>query len=666
MHRAHRTTLRVERLDERAVPAGLTVPLDPAQDQLGHQVMTVQQYRGADGSPRTSFGLFDTGSASVTWNYTDQSFFDWNGQPIPLKVPGGATLDGIGGSLTGGVAEPGTVVSDGFHALRWTLPPGAAQVEFNTDLTAAASVPGVQPLVGDEQASANLPTLTGTPVLAPTPGRPNGAAALIALQGATVDFRKWLVDPESPDPDPPADYVVPFADLRYVAPDRALPTAAGSTAPVWVPVKLFGTDNGADPGDDITQAPVPVVSGAAAGNGTAAAADLNLLFDTGSQLTLISRATAKTLGLDLANPERTAEVAGASDFVSEVPGYTLDRLEVPLSDGSTLTFTNVPVYVYDANGGTGAVPAALDGVLGMNLFNTADKVLYDPYRSGGPAVGLTFFTNPKRWDQDDEDVLFQANWMVGFPFVGSLDGFYTPVLASGANRNADLGNGGSITGTVFNDADRDGRPDAGELGRAGATVYLDLNRNGRLDAADRQTQTGPDGTYRFDGLAAGKYQVRVVLDRGTFRTSKAGVYKVTVTDGTDVVGRDFGVADPAAAVRKVTVTRDAGRAATGLTVTFGERVSIDPAAFRVLRADGTEVAVTVNSAEVNGRTEVTLTFVEPLAAGRYRLVVTAGLVHDSVGQQLDGNGDGRPGGDFRLGLDGVFGPPAPGASRGGR
>jgi hypothetical protein len=40
-------------LDDRAVPANLPVPLDPAQDQLGHQVLTVQEYRGADGVART-------------------------------------------------------------------------------------------------------------------------------------------------------------------------------------------------------------------------------------------------------------------------------------------------------------------------------------------------------------------------------------------------------------------------------------------------------------------------------------------------------------------------------------------------------------------------------------------------------------------------------------
>jgi hypothetical protein len=317
------------------------------------------------------------------------------------------------------------------------------------------------------------------------------------------------------------------------------------------------------------------------------------------------------------------------------------------------------VYVYDANGATGAVPTALDGLLGMNLFNTADKVLYDPYRTGGPAVGLTFFTNPDRWNQDDENVLFDASWQLGSPFVGSLQGFYTPVLASGANRAADLGPG-SITGTVFHDADRDGRIDTAESGRARATVYLDLNRNGRLDSADRTTTTAADGTYHFDDLAAGKYQVRLApLTGGAFRTSKAAVYKVAVTDGTDVVNRDFGVADRAATVQAVRVARDAHRAATGLTIVFSESVSIDPAAFQVVGKEGTVVAATVTTAAVNGHTEVTLSFADPLAAGRYRLVVTNGLVHDAIGQALDGNRDGRPGGDYQFGLEGIAVPVPP-------
>jgi hypothetical protein len=664
-HQFGRAALRVLALEDRAVPASLTIPLDPAADQLGHQVLTVQEYRGAGGAPQTTLGVFDTGSASVAWDYTNQMDFQWaGGAGLPVKVPYGATLDGVGGPLTGHVAEPGRVAVDGFHALHWDFDPEFGAVTPAVVMGGATAVPGVQSLVGDESASMNLPTLTGTPVLTPTAARPNGSAALVEMQGAVMDFSAWLSDPAFPGQDPPADFVVKFPDLHLVGPNRDLPTVPGSTSPVYVPVKLFGTDNVANPGDDITQAPVPVISGAAAGDGSGSASGLNFLFDTGSQLTLISKAAAESLGLDLANPETTAEVWGAGDFVSEVPGYTLDHLDVPLSDGGTLSFTNVPVYVYDANGATGAVPAALDGLLGMNLFNTADKVLYDPYRTSGPAVGLTFFTTPERWNQDDEDVLFDASWQLGFPFVGSLRGFYTPVLASGGNRAADLGTGGSIAGTVFNDADRDGRRDAGESDQSGAIVYLDLNRSGRLDAADQTAVTGADGRYQFDGLAAGQYQVRVVLGGGAFRTSKAAVYKARVTDGTDVVNRDFGVADPAAVVRRVAATRDARHAATALTVVFSESVSIDPAAFQVVGRGGVPVAATVTTAEVGGHTEVTLTFAVSLAAGRYRLVVKNELVHDSIGQALDGNRDGRPGGDLRLDVAGVLMPAAAPAPRG--
>ena len=41
----------------------------------------------------------------------------------------------------------------------------------------------------------------------------------------------------------------------------------------------------------------------------------------------------------------------------------------------------------------------------------------------------------------------------------------------------------SISGTVFEDVDRDGRQDADEQPLAGATVFLDGNGNGRLDVA---------------------------------------------------------------------------------------------------------------------------------------------------------------------------------------
>jgi hypothetical protein len=53
----------------------------------------------------------------------------------------------------------------------------------------------------------------------------------------------------------------------------------------------------------------------------------------------------------------------------------------------------------------------------------------------------------------------------------------------------------TVSGTVFNDLDRDGAIGAGEIPMEGWTVYQDLNDNNVLDAQDRATVTGANGTY---------------------------------------------------------------------------------------------------------------------------------------------------------------------------
>src|SRR5260370_13608625 len=102
--------LRVESLEPRVVLSGsdITVPLDPALDQFGDQIMTVTAYN--DGSNAT-FGIFDTGSSAVTFSADDQALFDFLGGAIPIKNPGGATADGIGGTITRDLSHACTILA---------------------------------------------------------------------------------------------------------------------------------------------------------------------------------------------------------------------------------------------------------------------------------------------------------------------------------------------------------------------------------------------------------------------------------------------------------------------------------------------------------------------------------------------------------------------------
>ncbi len=69
--------------------------------------------------------------------------------------------------------------------------------------------------------------------------------------------------------------------------------------------------------------------------------------------------------------------------------------------------------------------------------------------------------------------------------------------------------GQALSGTVWHDADGDGRRDPGEAGLGGLTVWLDGDGDGFRSAAEAQRITAADGSYRFDGLAPGQYHVAV-------------------------------------------------------------------------------------------------------------------------------------------------------------
>lgn len=373
----------------------LSISLDPTLDQFGTQIETVQAYQQG-GVARATMGLYDTGASVVTFSATDQFIFEFVGSPIPIKVPGGADASGIGGSLQGDVSQPGTILADGPHAVDFS---GFSLLNpFPTyNMSQAVSVPNVQAFVGNFQRSAALPTLTGTPIDNATPGR----AAKISMAGYQLDLGALL--PELPEL---KGVFLPMPDLHFVAPNdpnTPLKGAAGTLyGPVRVPLAFFGPNNYSNPGNSVTASPNPVQSGVglSAPNAANPANPLRVsgqtfLFDTGAQLSVISPTTAMALGLDLNRPETTISVQGAAGTPVDVSGFTLSTLELPLDDNGDgtsdgkLTFQRVPVYVLDLgiNG--------LDGILGMNLFNTANEMLYDPTGSA-PYLSLTFLANLSR------------------------------------------------------------------------------------------------------------------------------------------------------------------------------------------------------------------------------------------------------------------------------
>jgi beta-glucanase (GH16 family) len=99
-----------------------------------------------------------------------------------------------------------------------------------------------------------------------------------------------------------------------------------------------------------------------------------------------------------------------------------------------------------------------------------------------------------------------------------------------------------ITGTVFNDANRNGRRDTGENGRANVVVFIDRNMNGRPDNGEPTRTSGSDGSYRFDQVALGNAPVSVVIPTNFAQSAPSGgTYWVWAVAGQTYAERNFGL-----------------------------------------------------------------------------------------------------------------------------
>jgi hypothetical protein len=106
--------------------------------------------------------------------------------------------------------------------------------------------------------------------------------------------------------------------------------------------------------------------------GSKKASDKNrFMLDTGAQVTVIGNRMGARLGLDHNRPDFVVEIQGVTGDIEDMPGFYLDKLEMPAL-GQWLTFTDVPVVLLDVASPEGGT---LDGIIGMNLFVEYNLVL---------------------------------------------------------------------------------------------------------------------------------------------------------------------------------------------------------------------------------------------------------------------------------------------------
>jgi hypothetical protein len=143
--------------------------------------------------------------------------------------------------------------------------------------------------------------------------------------------------------------------------------------------------------------------------------------------------------------------------------------------------------------------------------------------------------------------------------------------------------GGTISGTVFNDANHDGIQDNGETGVAGVRVYMDPNYNHMWDSNEQSVLTDANGNFIFTAPPADPEILRIILPIGaqqTFPANGIGDYVGKFT-GQSITGENFGIYTPSVGNASIsgTVFNDAnhnGVQDNGETGVAGVRVYMDP------------------------------------------------------------------------------------------
>ena len=138
-------------------------------------------------------------------------------------------------------------------------------------------------------------------------------------------------------------------------------------------------------------------------------------------------------------------------------------------------------------------------------FMPAEVTLTNPDNGeNGPGAAIVF-----EFDNDDNHWTPGEESLPRTTLLGVADG-----VSIGFVAHVDIPQdtaSGTIGGVVWNDVNEDGVMDNDEPGIGGVVVYLVTGDDPQVKLTDddykMRTVTGRDGSYRFDGLAAGYYQV---------------------------------------------------------------------------------------------------------------------------------------------------------------
>ena len=314
-------------------------------------------------NPRSDYGIgiFDTGASAhvMDGDTADRlGLFDYSPDLITSNL---VTIAGVNSSVDLWVSQPIGLFIDGLAA----IDPNSLLI----DTSNMVGETNVSIAVGDPGDTSNIPTAIGSPLSVFFTTVLNNEQQITITRDNEEFTGPDISLYDSDDPDAPGySNIVPL-ELRPL----------GALSVQYIP----SLDNFFEfpPGSPSTiignqSQSLFFVHSVDLKEGQRTAIDKSrFMLDTGAQVTVIGSRIAARLELDIQNPEFLEEVVDVTGASTMVPGFYIDSIEIPAL-GEWLSFTNVPVILYDVSSPEGGT---LDGIIGMNLFVDFNLIL----RGGG-------------------------------------------------------------------------------------------------------------------------------------------------------------------------------------------------------------------------------------------------------------------------------------------